>query len=96
MAVSNSIAEVGYIQGMNSISGVFLFYMKEEQSFWATLYLLEKLKVKNILNDDFKTVHLLNYQFESFLQNCLPAVANHLVSLNFLTQSYPLLRNSSQ
>lgn len=69
---------------MNSISGVFLFYMKEEQSFWATLYLLIKLKVKDILNDEFKTVHLLNYQVENFLQSYLPTVANHLVSHHLL------------
>lgn len=89
VAVSNSITELGYMQGLNYVAGVFLYYLKEEQAFWATLYLLEKLNAKDLLKENFKTIHLLNYQFEVFLTNYLPAVSNHLngqpVNISYIT-----------
>jgi len=90
VAVSNSIKDVGYIQGLNSIVGVFLFYLKEEQSFWATLFMMEKLKVKDLLKEDFQTIYVLNYQFEVFFENYLPKLNDHLVMCKeffFLTPS---------
>jgi len=77
------------MQGLNYVAGVFLFYLKEEQAFWATLYLLEKLNAKDLLKENFETIHLLNYQFEVLLNNYLPAVSNHLngqpVSVSYIT-----------
>ena len=73
--------EVGYIQGLNSIAGVYLFYLREEQSFWIMLYMMEKLGAKEIFKSDFEKITLLNYQFEIYVDNYLPAISQHFVSL---------------
>jgi len=89
VAVSNSIKELGYMQGLNYVAGVFSYYLKEEQAFWATLYLLEKLNAKDLLKENFETIHLLNYQFEVCLNNYLPSISNHLngqpVTISYIT-----------
>jgi len=72
--------EVGYIQGLNSVAGVFLYYLKEEESFWMMLYLMERLKTKEIFKSDFEKVSLLNYQLECFISYYLPSLAQHFVN----------------
>ena len=79
VAISNTVKEVGYIQGLNSIAGVFLFYLKEEESFWIMLYLMERLKTKNIFQSDFEQVSLLNYQLEAYIGYYLPALSEYFV-----------------
>jgi len=76
--------DVGYIQGLNSIAGVFLFHLKEEESFWMIIYMLEKLKLKDIFKDDFYKVHMLNYQLQVFVQYYLPEIANFFVKKVFI------------
>lgn len=78
-AISNTVKDMGYIQGLNSIAGVFLFYLKEEESFWITLYFLEKLSFKEILQEGFDQVNLLNYQLKAYLNHYVPTVASYLV-----------------
>ena len=82
IAVSNTIKDMGYIQGLNSVAGVFLFHLKEEESFWMMMYFLEKLTFKEVLKEDFKQVHMLNYQLQMFLNNYLPEVSAYLVKYN--------------
>lgn len=79
IAVSNTIKDVGYIQGLNSIAGVFLFHLKEEESFWIMLYFMEKLNFKELLKEDFNRVHILDFQLQVYLDNYVPAVAEHFV-----------------
>ena len=79
VAISNTMSEVGYIQGLNSIAGVFLFYLKEEESFWILVYLMERLKIKDILKSDFEKVSLLNYQLECFVDHYLPNLSQYFV-----------------
>ena len=81
IAITNTIKDMGYIQGLNSIAGVFLFYLKEEESFWMIMYFLEKLKFKEILKDDFRRVHMLNYQLQMFLNSYIPEVASYMVTI---------------
>jgi len=80
VAVANTVQEVGYIQGLNLIAGVFLFSLKEEESFWMMVYLLEKLEFKDVLRSNFERVGLLNYQLEIYLKNYFPSIANRLVN----------------
>jgi len=79
VAVANTIKEVGYTQGLNGIAGVFLFFLKEEETFWAMLYLLEKMKVKEIFKKGFPKVEILNYQFKLFLEYYLPGLYTYFV-----------------
>ena len=81
VAIANTVQEVGYIQGLNSIAGVFLFYLKEEESFWMMLYLLEKIRTKDIFKSDFERVSILNYQLEMFVNNYLPEISQHFVKI---------------
>jgi len=73
---------MGYMQGLNSIAGMFLFYLKEEESFWILLYFMEKMKFKNFLKDDFTTINTLIYQLDLYLEHYLPDLAEHFRSKN--------------
>jgi len=83
VAISNTIKEVGYIQGLNSVAAVFLYYLKEEESFWILLYLMERVKAKEIFKTDFERVSILNYQLETFVHYYLPTVAQYFVRVSF-------------
>jgi len=81
IAVSNTIQDMGYIQGLNSIAGTFLLYLREEEAFWIMMYFMEKLKFKDLLNESFSKIHELNYQLKAYLQYYLPQVTSSLVKL---------------
>ena len=70
---------MGYIQGLNSIAGTFLLYLREEETFWILMYFMEKLKFKDLLNDTFDTINELNYQLLAYLNHYLPEVAKYFV-----------------
>ena len=72
---------MGYMQGINSIGGIFLFYLKEEESFWMLLYFMEKMKFKEFFREDFTTVNKLIYQLELYLDHYIPDLAAYLVSV---------------
>jgi len=82
VAIANTVKDVGYIQGLNSIAGVFLFVLKEEEAFWALLYLLERKQAKKIFKAGFPQVAVLNYQLQCFMENYLPDLAKHFVRIN--------------
>lgn len=68
MALSSSIKEVGYIQGLNTIVSVFLRNNLDEQEvFWITFYFLKKMKVNELMTDGLPKLLVLNYQFSIFL-----------------------------
>ena len=77
--VANKMRSVGYVQGLNSIAGTLLFYLKEEDSFWMMIYMLQKLNFKEFLKENLDRMHLLTYQFEMFLEKYLPEIANYFV-----------------
>jgi len=79
VAVANTVREVGYIQGLNLIAGVFLLSLKEEESFWMMIYLLEKLEFKEVLQSNFERVSILNYQLEIYVKNYFPSIAHRFV-----------------
>ena len=79
IAIANSVRDVGYVQGLNSIAGVLLFYLKEEESYWTMLYMLNKLNIRELLKENFSNMKLLNYQFQTYLENYVPEIAEHFV-----------------
>ena len=81
VAISNSETDVGYIQGLNTIVGTFLLFLKEEDAYWMAIYFLRKKKISHLLCPPFATSDLWNYQLDIFMQNYLPEVHQHLVSV---------------
>ena len=73
---------IGYVQGLNSIAGTLLFYLKEDESFWMTIFMLQKLNLKAFLQDNLERMHVLTYQFRMFLENNLPEIANYFVKFS--------------
>ena len=60
MAYANYDNEVGYVQGMNYIVGLLLFYIKdEEQVFWCLYQILVKYNWRQIFTEDFPKLHKL-------------------------------------
>lgn len=54
LAYSNFDNEVGYVQGINYIIGIMLFYIKDqEQVFWAFVTLMHKQGWRWIYTDNF-------------------------------------------
>ena len=48
-AYANYDNEVGYVQGMNYIAAMFLFYISDEESvFWCLYQLMTKFKYRQI------------------------------------------------
>ena len=65
MAYANYDNEVGYVQGMNYIVGLLLFYIKdEEQVFWCLYQILVKYNWRQIFTDGFPKLHKLTAIFE--------------------------------
>jgi len=77
VATSNTVKDMGYIQGLNSIAGTFLLYLKDEETFWILMYFMEKLRFKDLLNDTFDTINELNYQLKAYLHYYLPDILKY-------------------
>lgn len=83
IAISNSELDVGYVQGLNSVVGTLLLYLKEEDAYWMTIYFLRKKKLNQLFSPPFLKNALWNYQLDILVQNYLPDVHEHIV-LNIL------------
>ena len=81
MALCNTYPELGYIQGFNSLVGVSLLNLQEQEAYSLMMHLFEDLKVKQLFVNDFEGLSLLNYQLEIYLEHYLPEVFNLFVSL---------------
>jgi len=46
VAVSNLETDMGYVQGLHAIAGVLLFFLEEEEAFWAMVYFLHRFNGK--------------------------------------------------
>jgi len=80
MALCNTYPEMGYVQGLNSLVGVTLFYLEEEEAYALMLYLLDHLHAKKIYYPDFEGLAVLNYQLEAYLEHYLPEIMRLFVS----------------
>jgi len=81
VALSNTYKEMSYVQGMNSLAGITLFYLREEESYPLMIHLLETIGVKKIFYPNFEGLSVLNYQLESYLNHYLPEISHFLVIL---------------
>jgi len=74
MALCNTYPEMGYVQGFNSLVGVALLSLPEKEAYSLMIYLFEDLKIKQLFQNDFEGLSLLNYQLEAYLEHYLPDV----------------------
>ena len=78
-AVSMVHKETGYIQGMNSIVGVLLMYMNEENAFWAMLSILIKYDQKKYFLHGLPGLFETFYVFQKLLKIKVPKVHQYMV-----------------
>ena len=79
-ALSNSVPKIGYVQGMNTMTAVFLATrLKESEIYWLIRYIFYKKKFDEVLHDGFPQVQVLNYQLEIYAKNYIPELVEHLV-----------------
>ena len=70
VALSNSVKKVGYVQGINSIVGVYLTYhFTDEEVYWIVKYKIKKLKMMDLMKDGLPKLKFLNYTLKNFMYN---------------------------
>lgn len=80
VALSNTDSQVGYVQGMNILVSSFLgMKVAEDESYWLSKYIFKKMKLKDVMINNFPKLNSLNYQLENFMMNYMPDVLSHLV-----------------
>jgi len=75
------VPKIGYVQGMNTITSVFLgAKLKDSEVYWLMKYILNKKKFEEILMDGFPRVQILNYQLDIYVRNYIPELIEFLGS----------------
>ena len=83
-AYANYDNEVGYVQGMNYIVGIMLFYIgDEEQVFWCLIKLMQQRDWRNVYTNDFPKLETMTSILEERMAQELPRIHSHLES-NFM------------
>ncbi|CAI2366573.1 unnamed protein product [Moneuplotes crassus] len=77
-AISLVHKDTGYIQGMNSIVGILLMYMNEENSFWTMLSLLIKYNHKKYFLPGLPGLFESFYIFMKLMKKVLPKSYKHM------------------
>ncbi len=73
-------AEVGYCQGMNYITAMFLTFISEEKSFWLLVTVMndEPYKLRDLFGEDMAGAHEVLFIAEKLLAQFLPKLSKHL------------------
>ena len=71
--------EVGYCQGMQSITALLLMYMTEEEAFWVLVCLADdpKYQMAELWREGMPGIHLRFYQLQRVVELFLPKLAVH-------------------
>lgn len=78
-AYANYDNEVGYVQGMNFIVAMLLFYISDEESvFWCLYQLMVKFRYRQIYKQDFPKLIQLSTYLEKRLRAEHPDLLEHL------------------
>lgn len=74
-------SEVGYCQGMNFISAMFLTFLPEEESFWLLVSVMnqEPQKLRHLFGEDMAGTQEMLYIAEKLLDKFLPELSKHMV-----------------
>jgi len=73
-------SEVGYCQGMNFITAMFLTFLSEEESFWLLVVTMneEPYKLRELFGEDMAGTHEVLYIAEKLMTQFLPKLSRHL------------------
>jgi len=73
-------SEVGYCQGMNFITAMFLTFLTEEESFWLLVVVMneEPYKLRELFGEDMAGTHEVLYIAEKLLSQFLPKLSKHM------------------
>jgi len=72
--------DVGYCQGMNFISAMFLTFLSEEEAFWLLVVVMneEPYKLRELFGEDMAGTHEVLYIAEKLMAQFLPKLAKHM------------------
>ena len=97
IAVANTDKEVGYIQGLNVFVSTFILNdICEHDVYWIAKYFLKKMKLKDVMKNNFPKLKLLTYQMDVFLFNYIPEIRDHLVLIYYYFNFFKLIAKEKQ
>ncbi|XP_018411051.1 PREDICTED: rab GTPase-activating protein 1-like isoform X2 [Nanorana parkeri] len=80
--------DIGYCQGQSFLAAVLLLHMPEEQAFCVLVRIMYDYQFRNLYKNNFEDLHCKFYQLERFLQDQLPDLYSHFMSLNLEAHMY--------
>lgn len=83
LAIANTVKEVGYIQGLNSIAAIALMHLREEDAYWMTTYLLKKKELKSLIGLQFKLLNQWSFQLKCCMQYYMSDIYDYIVNFRF-------------
>jgi len=69
--------EIGYCQGMGFLTGLFLFYMPEEDAFWMLIAVMKKYEMREFYMPGMPGVYKAFYKVNALIKQYLPALFRH-------------------
>lgn len=84
--------EIGYTQGMNQIVAFLLFYLPEEEAFWAFCQLMtgSRWMMHGFFSPGFPKLFRFQAQFEKIIKKMLPKVHKHFANNQVQTDLYTI------
>ncbi|CAF0996401.1 unnamed protein product [Adineta ricciae] len=84
--------EIGYTQGMNQIVAFLLFYLPEEEAFWAFCQLMtgSRWMMHGFFCPGFPKLFRFQAQFEKIMKKMLPKVYKHFVTCQVQSDLYTI------
>ncbi|KAM9326267.1 rab GTPase-activating protein 1-like isoform 1-T1 [Gastrophryne carolinensis] len=80
--------DIGYCQGQSFLAAVLLLHMPEEQAFCVLVRIMYDYQFRNLYKNNFEDLHCKFYQLERLLQDQLPDLYSHFMSLNLEAHMY--------
>ncbi|XP_072275809.1 rab GTPase-activating protein 1-like isoform X1 [Pyxicephalus adspersus] len=80
--------DIGYCQGQSFLAAVLLLHMPEEQAFCVLVRIMYDYQFRNLYKNNFEDLHCKFYQLEHLLQDQLPDLYSHFMSLNLEAHMY--------
>ena len=79
---------VKYCQGMGFVTGLFLCYMPEEETFWMLVAMMRNYDMAGIFKEPLTRVKRLLEVFGTLIESQLPELAEHLRKIDLHPQTY--------
>jgi len=84
--------EIGYTQGMNQIVAFLLFYLTEEEAFWAFCQLMtgSRWMMHGFFSPGFPKLFRFQAQFEKIMKKMLPKIYKHFLTCQVQSDLYTI------